>query len=143
MKFHLFLELKERSCHHLKVECLKLHWKVKMMLNYWWFLFSALYPCISQFYIEHVLHYWSEKIILIFFKVNTIHLISFWNCTLEPWLLWLSGLSASLQTRESVVRFPVSGTCLGCRPGPQNGAHKRQTQIDVSVPLFPSLKVNK
>ena len=25
----------------------------------------------------------------------------------EPWLVWLSGLSASLQTKGSLVRFPV------------------------------------
>ena len=37
---------------------------------------------------------------------------------------------------------PSQGTCLGCRPGPQLGAHKRQPHIDVSplfLPPFPSL----
>ena len=28
------------------------------------------------------------------------------------------------------------GTCLGFGPGPQQGAHKRQSCIDVSLPLF-------
>ena len=36
--------------------------------------------------------------------------------------------------------IPSQGTCLGCGPGPQEGAHKRQPHIDVSLPLsFPSL----
>ena len=43
--------------------------------------------------------------------------------------------------------IPSQGTCLGCRPGPQEGAHERQPHIDVSLPLFlppfPSLKINK
>ena len=40
-----------------------------------------------------------------------------------------------------------SGTCLGCRPGPQWGAYERQPHNDVSLslflPPFPSLKINK
>ena len=43
--------------------------------------------------------------------------------------------------------IPSQGTCLGCGPGPQWGAHERKLQIDVSLPLFlppfPSLKINK
>ena len=43
--------------------------------------------------------------------------------------------------------IPNQGTCLGCGPGPQLGAGKRQPHIDVSLPLFlpvfPSLKINK
>ena len=34
------------------------------------------------------------------------------------WLVWLGGLSASLQIRGSPVQFLVWGTSLGCRPGP-------------------------
>ena len=41
--------------------------------------------------------------------------------------------------------IPSQDTWLGCRPGPQLGACKRQPQIDVSVPFsfphFPSLSV--
>ena len=34
--------------------------------------------------------------------------------------------------------IPSQGTCLGCRPGPQWGAHERQPHIDVSLSLsFP------
>ena len=40
--------------------------------------------------------------------------------------------------------IPSQGTCLGCRPGPQQEAHERQSHIDVSLLLFlppvPSLK---
>ena len=32
--------------------------------------------------------------------------------------------------------IPSQGTFLGCRPGPQWGAHERQPHIDVSLPLF-------
>ena len=32
--------------------------------------------------------------------------------------------------------IPSQGTCLGCGPGPQEGAPKRQPHIDVSLPLF-------
>ena len=31
---------------------------------------------------------------------------------------------------------PSQGTCLGCRPGPQQGVCERQPHIDVSLPLF-------
>ena len=39
--------------------------------------------------------------------------------SIEPWLVWLSGLSAGLWTKGSRVWFPVMGSCLGCRPGLQ------------------------
>ena len=32
--------------------------------------------------------------------------------------------------------IPSQGPCLGCGPGPPQGAHKRQPHIDVSLPLF-------
>ena len=32
--------------------------------------------------------------------------------------------------------IPSQGTCLGCGPGPQWGAHERQPHIDVSLPHF-------
>ena len=35
--------------------------------------------------------------------------------------------------------IPSQGTCLGCWPGPQLGAHERRPHIDVSLPLSPSL----
>ena len=34
------------------------------------------------------------------------------------------------------VLIPSQGTCLGCRPGPQFGAHERQPHMDISLPLF-------
>ena len=40
--------------------------------------------------------------------------------------------------------IPSQGTCLGCRPGPQEGTHEKQPHIDVSLPLHPfSLSKNK
>ena len=37
--------------------------------------------------------------------------------------------------QEVTGLIPSQGTCLGCGPGPQLGACKRQP-IDVSLPLF-------
>ena len=69
---------------------------------------------------------------------NGIHsYFFFWNIFYYPWLVWVSGLSMSLQTKGSPVWFPPSqGTCLGCGPGPQQEAHERHTHIDISLPLF-------
>ena len=43
--------------------------------------------------------------------------------------------------------IPSQGTCVGCEPGPQEGACERQLHIDVSLPLFlppfACLKINK
>ena len=54
---------------------------------------------------------------------------------------WIEGRSVNQRVTGSI---PSQGTCLGCGPGPQRGAHERQPHIDVSLPLFllpfPSLK---
>ena len=43
--------------------------------------------------------------------------------------------------------IPSQGTCLGCGPGPQWGAHERRPHIKVSLPFFlppfPPIKINK
>ena len=39
--------------------------------------------------------------------------------------------------------IPSQGTCLGCRPGPQQGVHERQPHIDVCPSLSPSLPLSK
>ena len=63
-----------------------------------------------------------------------------------PWLVWLSGLSASLRTKGSQVQFPVRAHVWVVGQIP-NWGHQRQLHIDVSLPLFllpfPSLKINK
>ena len=53
--------------------------------------------------------------------------------------MWLSRLSAGLQTKGSQVRFPDQGTCLGCGPGPWYEVCERQPHVDVSLSLSPSL----
>ena len=57
---------------------------------------------------------------------------------------WIECGSANQRVAGSI---PSQDTCLGCGPGPQWGAHKRQPHIDVSLPLFlhpfPSLEINK
>ena len=65
----------------------------------------------------------------------------------NPWLVWLSGLRASLQTKGSLVQFPVRAHAWVAGQVPSDGAHERQPHIDVSLPLSPSfpfsLKINK
>ena len=46
--------------------------------------------------------------------------------------MWLSGLSAGLQTKGLPLPIPSQDTCLGCRPGPQLGTCEREP-IDISL----------
>ena len=52
----------------------------------------------------------------------------------------LAGLVQGIECRPVNQRvtssIPSQGTCLGCVPRLQSGAHKRQPHIDVSLPLF-------
>ena len=62
-----------------------------------------------------------------------------------PGEVWLSGLNAGLQTKESAVRFPDGAHAwVGQVPSGGRGC-ERQPHIDVSLPLSPflSLKINK
>ena len=52
-----------------------------------------------------------------------------------PWLVWLSGLSASLQTKWSLVGFPL-GRMPWLQAGSQEEVLERQLHIDISLPLF-------
>ena len=49
--------------------------------------------------------------------------------------------------RKDTSLIPSGGPCLDSRPGPQQGAHKKQPHTDVPLhlflPPFPSLKINK
>ena len=53
----------------------------------------------------------------------------------------LAGVAQWIERRPANPRFtggiPSQGTCLGCRPGPQQGASEKQPHIDVSLTLFP------
>ena len=62
----------------------------------------------------------------------------FENFYKKPWLVWLSGLSASLGTKESLVQFPVRTHSWVVGQVPRCGVRKRQPHIDVSLSLFPS-----
>ena len=67
-----------------------------------------------------------------------------------PWLVWLSGLSTGLWTKGSPVWFPVRahawvagqvpswGVCVWCF----SCTSMFLSQIDVSLPLFPSLPLS-
>ena len=64
----------------------------------------------------------------------------------EPWLVWLSGLSAGLQIKGSPVQVPVRAHAWVAGQVPSRRC-TRGNHMDVSVPLFlppfPSLKINK
>ena len=64
----------------------------------------------------------------------------------QPWLVWLSGLSASLWTKGLQVRLPDQVTCLGCGLVPSTGLMRsNHTLMFLSVSFsFPSpLSKNK
>ena len=46
---------------------------------------------------------------------------------------WIELQPANQRVAGSI---PSQDTCLGCRPGPQQGAHERQLHMDVSLPFF-------
>ena len=46
---------------------------------------------------------------------------------------WIEHQPANQRVGGSI---PSQGTCLGCGPGPLQGACERQQHIDVSLPLF-------
>ena len=58
----------------------------------------------------------------------------------EPWLVWIEHWPENQWVASSI---PSQSTCLGCRPGPQQGAHERQLHIDVSLLLSLSLPLSK
>ena len=80
--------------------------------------------------------------------VKTAHIGSVLKIKAEPWLVWLTGLSAGLQTERSMVRFPVRAHAWVVGQVP-SWRHVRASQlmflwhIAVSLPLilspFPSL----
>ena len=53
-----------------------------------------------------------------------------------PWLVWLSGSSAGLQTKGLPVLFPVRAHAWVTSQVPSRGGCERQPHIDVSLPLF-------
>ena len=46
---------------------------------------------------------------------------------------WIEHRPANQMVAGSILS---QGTCLGCRPGPQQGALERQLHVDISLPLF-------
>ena len=54
-----------------------------------------------------------------------------------PWLVWLSGLNASLQTKGSLVRFPVRAHAWVVGQVPSTGRMRgNHTLIFLSLSLF-------
>ena len=59
-------------------------------------------------------------------------------------MVWLSGLSTSLQSKVMLAQFPVRAHArVAGQVRTPEGAHERQPHIDVSIPLcllpFPSV----
>ena len=61
----------------------------------------------------------------LFFLKNFIYL------ALAAMAQWIEGRPVNQRVTSLI---PSQGTCLGCRPGPQQGAQERQPHIDVSLP---------
>ena len=78
----------------------------------------------------------------ILYSINLTSVVHREN-NIEPWLVWLGGLSASLQTKGSLVRFPIRAHAWIAGQVP-SWECKMQPHIDVSLPLilhpFSSLK---
>ena len=51
---------------------------------------------------------------------------------------WIEGQCANKRVTGSILS---QGTCLGCGPGLQLGAHEKQPHIDVFLPPLPSIKI--
>ena len=63
-----------------------------------------------------------------------------------PWLVWLSGLSASLLTIGLLVRFPIRACAWDAGQVPSRGRvrgnrpiSRTSTLLSLSLPTFPSL----
>ena len=71
------------------------------------------------------------------YRFNTIPL----KIAMRAWLVWLSGLSAGLQTKHSTVQFPVRGYAwvAGQVRSPVGGAWEATTHWCFSPSLCPSL----
>ena len=63
------------------------------------------------------------------------------NNKLQPWLVWLSGLSASLWTNGSPVRFPVRAHAWVAGQVPSGSVWKATKHWCFSLSLSPSLPV--
>ena len=59
----------------------------------------------------------------------------------EPWLVWLSGLSAGLQTKGSLVQLPVRVHAWVAGQVPSGGINWMKIALSPSYPL--SLKISK
>ena len=53
---------------------------------------------------------------------------------------WIECWPANQRVTSSI---PSQGACLGCRPGPEQGAHESQPHIDVSLSLSLSLSLSR
>ena len=82
-------------------------------------------------------HYWTHPCIAagLYSACASMCLVSSRLTTLCPALAeWL--IERRPESQRVAGSIPSQGTGLGCGPGPQCGAHKRQPHIDVSLPLF-------
>ena len=99
-------------------------------------IFNLLVPFL------HFADYWdAQMLLLVLSKCKKIFRLWMTQKDVKgmPWLMWLSGLSACLWTKGSLVQFPVRAHVRG--RGPQLQECEKQPHIDVSLPLppFPSL----
>ena len=97
--------------------------------------FPQLWAVSRDWSIRYHSPFWLKGGHMVHARLITMFSLDIWKGWAQPCLVWLSGLSAGLQTRVA-SSIPSQGTCLGCRSGPQEGGHQTQPHIEVSLPLF-------
>ena len=100
----------------------------------------CILPCIMYLHVLYAVYtgYPWYVIIIPMYNAHPYFSLKNWG---QPWLVWLSGLSAGLF--KGVSSIPSQCTCLDCRLGPQKGAFERQIHIDVSLPFSIPSPVSK
>ena len=120
-----------------------------LLSNYFWnmFLLIELYCDVTSYIRWCIWQDSGQALVMGFFYSGMFISVDLWN--VQPWLVWLSGLSTSLRTERLRGSIPSQGICLSCGPGLQVGALERQP-LDVSLThqcfspsLILSFKINK
>ena len=89
----------------------------------------------------------SKNMYIMLLFIKTLHRENGMKVNTSPWLVWLSGLSAGLQTKRSLVRFPVRAHAWVVSWAPSWGRVRGSPSMylshsDVSLSLSPSLPLS-
>ena len=101
------------------------------------FVYSLItYMCIPKLLIFSFVSFWT------FYKWNHPLKVKKGKKRKLPWLVWLSGLSATLRTKRLLVRFPVRAHAWVAGQVPVGGAREATTHWCFSPFLSPSLPLS-